>query len=131
MAQVSRDFWAILEIVALVICFSISNNVGAVLSVKEGSPDQFPNITYEEAFEEYFAQPTWENCGKDEDGNEVVKFTGICTYLESDAIAEVKFKIYEEQGHFVVSSIKINGEDMDLLGNALIMDVFEEYQNNR
>ena len=104
--------------------------MGAVLSVKEGSPNQYPNITYEQAFEDYFANPTWEAYGQDEDGNEVVKFTGTCTYLGSDAVAEVKFKIYEEQGRFVISSVKLNGEDMDLSGNVMIMDVFEEYQDS-
>ena len=123
-------FFAIFEIIALIICFSISNDVGAVLSVKEGSPNQYPNITYEQAFEDYFANPTWEAYGQDEDGNEVVKFTGTCTYLGSDAVAEVKFKIYEEQGRFVISSVKLNGEDMDLSGNVMIMDVFEEYQDS-
>lgn len=123
-------FFAIFEIIALIICFSISNDAGAVLSVKEGRPNQYPNITYERAFEDYFANPAWEACGKDEDGNEVVKFTGTCTYLGNDAVAEVKFRIYEEQGSFVVSSVKLNGEDMGLLGNAMIMDVFEEFQNS-
>lgn len=130
MPKVPVAFWAVFEIAALIICFSISSNAGAVLSVKNGSPNQYSDITYEEAFEGYFSNPTWESCGKDEDGNEVVKFTGGCSYLGNDAIAEVKFKIYKEQESFVVSSVKINGEDMALLGNALIINVFEEYENS-
>ena len=123
-------FFAIFEIVALIICFNISNDVSAVLSVKGGSPNQYPNITYEQAFDGYFTNSTWEACKKNEEGNEIVKFTGTCTYLGVDAVAEIKFEIYEEQDCFVVSSVKINGEDVGLLGNVLIMDVFEEYQNN-
>lgn len=127
--KVPTIFFAAFEIIALVICFNIGNNVGSVLAVKEGSPNQYPNITYEQAFEDYFANPKWESCGKDEDGNEVVMFTGICEYLGSDAIAEIKFTVYQEQESFVVSSVKLNGEDMDFLGNVLIMNVFEEYQS--
>ena len=51
-------FFAIFEIIALIICFNISNDAGAVLSVKEGCPNQYPNITYEQAFEDYFVNPT-------------------------------------------------------------------------
>ena len=66
---------------------------------------------------------------EDEDGNEVVMFTGTCEYMGTDAIAEIKFTVYKEQESFVVSSVKLNGEDMDMWGNVLVMDVFEEYQN--
>lgn len=127
MPKVPTIFWAVFEIVALVVCFSISSNASVVVSVKEGSPNQYPNITYEQAFEDYFSDPTWESCGKDEDGNEVVMFTGTCEYMESDAIAEIKFTVYKEQESFVVSSVKLNGEDMGMLGNVLVMDAFEEY----
>ena len=129
MPRVPTVFFAVFEIIALIFCFSASNDVGAVVSVKEGCPAQYPNITYEQAFENYFANTTWDACGQDEYGNEVVKFTGVCTYLGSDAVAEVTFTIYEEQSSFVVSSVKLNGEDMDYWGTVLIMDVFEEYQN--
>ena len=49
--------------------------------------------------------------------------------MGTDAIAEIKFTVYKEQESFVVSSVKLNGEDMDMWGNVLVMDVFEEYQN--
>lgn len=121
-------FFAVFEILALIICFNISNNAVAVLSVKEGSPNLYPNITYERAFEDYFSNPEWEACGKDETGNEVVKFTGVCTYLGVDAIAEIEFKVYEEQGSFIVSSVTLNGEDMGEIGNLLVLAAFEEYE---
>lgn len=122
--------FAALEIIALIICFNVANNVGAVESVKGGTPNSYPNITYEKAFDDYFSEPVWKSVGKDEDGNEVVKFTGNCYYLDETAVAEIKFTVYEEQGSFVVSSVKINGMDMGLLGNGLVMDVFEEYQQS-
>ena len=127
--KVPTVFFAAFEIIALIVCFNIGNNVGSVLAVKEGCPSQYPNITYEQAFDDYFANPKWESCGKDEDGNEVVMFTGTCEYMGTDAIAEIKFTVYKEQESFVVSSVKLNGEDMDMWGNVLVMDVFEEYQN--
>lgn len=124
-------FFAVLEIAALLICFQISDRAGAVLAVKEGAPDQYPTITYEMAFGDYFEHPTWEVHGKDEDGNEVVRFTGTCSYLGNDVIAEIRFKVYKDQERFVVSAVKINDEDMGALGNVIVMDVFEEYQDYR
>ena len=122
--------FAVLEIIALITCFNLANDVGAVESIKSGCPNDDPNITYEKAFNDYFADPIWKSIGKDEDGNEIVKFTGSCNYLDEEAIAEIKFTIYKEQGSFVVSSVKINGNDMQKLGNGIVMDVFEEYQQN-
>lgn len=120
---------AILEIVTLMICFGLAGEATAVASVKGGTPEGYPTITYERAFDYYFSNPVWKSVGADEDGNEVVKFTGTCTYLDKDAVAEVKFTIYKEQERFAVTSVKINGDDMGLLGNALVLDVFEEYES--
>lgn len=130
MPKVPTIMIAVLEIIALIFCFNVANNVEAVASVKGGSPSNYPSITYEKAFDNYFSEPTWKSAGKDEDGNEIVRFTGNCYYLGDDAVAEVKFTIYEEQGSFVVSSVKINGQDMGLLGNGLIVSVFEDYKQS-
>jgi|GEM_PF-1373637 hypothetical protein len=125
--NVPKIVFAVLEIVALIICFNIAGSATTVAMVKGGSPDSYPNITYEEAFEDYFSNATWKDAGTDEDGNKVVKFTGNCYYLDEVAVAEIKFTVYEDQERFVVSSVKINGSDMDWLGNTLVMDAFEEY----
>lgn len=130
MPRVPSIVIAVMEIIALIVCFNIANDVSSVVSVKSGSPNDYPNVTYERAFEDYFSNATWKSMGEDEDGNAVVKFTGNCLYLDSEALAEIKFTVYEDQGQFVVSSVKINGNDLGLLGNALILDVFEEYENS-
>ena len=119
--------FAVLEIIALIICFNIADSATTVAMVKGGSPDGYPNITYEKAFDDYFSNPTWKDAGEDEDGNKVVKFTGNCSYLDQPAVAELKFTVYEDQERFVLSSVKINGSDMDWLGYTLVMDAFEEY----
>lgn len=128
--KIPAIFFAIFEIVAIIICFNIGNHAALLLSVKWSSPSLYPDITYEEAFEDYFANPTWETCGKDAAGNEVVKFSGICTYLGSNAIAEVTFTVYKKQDSFVVSSTTINGVNMDDIGNIMVLNAFEEYQNS-
>ena len=128
--KVPKIVFAVLEIIALIVCFNIAGNAGAVASVKGGSPNAYPDITYGEAFNDYFENPTWKSIGEDEDGNEVVRFTGNCLYLDESATADIKFTVYEDQGTFVVSSVKLNGSDMDWFGDALVMDVFEEYEQS-
>ena len=57
--------------------------------------------------------PAWKNVGDDEDGNDVVKFTGKCYYHDEIANVEVKFTLHKDEDSFDVSSVKINGEDME------------------
>ena len=121
---------AVLEIIVLIVCFNAAGNASAVASVKGGHPSNYQTTTYEEAFEDYFSDPTWKKVGNDEDGNDVVKFTGKCYYLDETANVEVKFTLHKDQDSFNVSSVKINGEDMGALGNVLISDVFDEYEQN-
>ena len=102
----------------------------AVASVKGGHPYDYPTITYEDAFEDYFSDPAWKNVGDDEDGNDVVKFTGKCYYHDEIANVEVKFTLHKDEDSFDVSSVKINGEDMGALRNVLIVDVFDEYEQS-
>ncbi len=119
-----------IEIVLMIILLTIASSFGTIASVKGASPEGYPGITYEEAFEDYFSNPTWKKLGKNEDGNVVVKFTGNCLYMDQTALAEIKFTIYKDQGLFVVSSVEINDQDMGIFGNALVMDVFEEYSES-
>lgn len=121
---------AVLEIIMLIVCFNVAGNASAVASVKGGHLYDYPTITYEEAFEDYFSDPAWKNVGDDEDGNDVVKFTGKCYYLDEIANVEVKFTLHKDEDSFDVSSVKINGEDMGALRNVLIVDVFDEYEQS-
>lgn len=121
---------AVLEIIMLIVCFNVAGNASAVASVKGGHPYDYPTITYEDAFEDYFSDPAWKNVGDDEDGNDVVKFTGKCYYHDEIANVEVKFTLHKDEDSFDVSSVKINGEDMGALRNVLIVDVFDEYEQS-
>ena len=128
--MVPKIVFAVLEIIALIICFSIVGNFTTVASVKLGSPYAYPNITYEMAFNDYFSNPTWKTAGKDEDGNNVVKFTGNCYYMDEMAFVEVRFTVFDEQERFSVSSVRINGVDTGWLGNAIVLEIFEEYKQS-
>lgn len=121
---------AFLEIMALIVCFNIASNVSVVSAVRAGCPSGYPDITYQEAFEDYFSNPTWKSIGKDENGNEEVKFIGNCTYFDQPAKAEIKFTVYEDQEKFVVSSVKIDERDMGDAGGIFVLSIFEKYDQN-
>ncbi len=91
---------AVLEIIMLIVCFNVAGNASAVASVKGGHPYDYPTITYEDAFEDYFSDPAWKNVGDDEDGNDVVKFTGKCYYHDEIANVEVKFTLHKDEDSF-------------------------------
>ena len=117
------------EIIILIICINSANAAGVVNSVKKGSPKNNPNVTYEEAFDNFFANPEWKSAGKDDEGNKLVKFTGNCTYFDEYSSAVVTFTVYDET--FTVSSIKMNGQELGaILTNALIGCVFDEYDQS-
>ena len=117
------------EIIVLIICINSANSAGAVDAIKNGSPNKYPNITYEEAFDNFFQNPEWKSAGKDDEGNKLVKFTGNCTYFDEYSSAVVTFTVYDDT--FTVSSIKMNGQELGvILTNALIDRVFDEYDQS-
>lgn len=58
--------------------------------VREGNPILIPDITYDEAYSYFFADPKWDYFISDK-GEEVVEFKGECTYYEQPAKVCVQF----------------------------------------
>lgn len=117
------------EIIVLIICINSANLAGAVDAIKNGSPNKYPNITYEKAFDNFFQNPEWKSAGKDDEGNKLVKFTGNCIYFDEYSSAVITFTLYDDT--FTVSSIKMNGQELGvILTNALIDRVFDEYDQS-
>ena len=58
------------------IAHSQSANNKYVQMVKNGYPNSYPTVSYEQAFTSFFGSPQWKHF-KAEDGREIVEFTGI------------------------------------------------------
>jgi hypothetical protein len=128
----------------------VSNVVQAddenVLAVKGGTNSNYPGITYEEAFESFFAYPTWKyfkgtQDGPDDDGDgepdytiddiDVVEFTGNCTYSDVEVKALIQFELDNDAGTFKASYLSFNDvPQSSLMLNALLSTVFETYMEN-
>lgn len=109
-----------------------------VLMVKNGIPDAYPDRTYGEAFENFFAYPTWKYYvgteeGPDEDGDgepdyrnenvDVVEFTGECMYQDVEVKALIQFKLDKEAGTFEAVYLSFNDVPQNKLMLAGLLEV--------
>jgi hypothetical protein len=114
--------------------------------VKSGTNNSYPGITYEEAFENFFAYPTWEyfkgtQDGPDDDGDgepdytiddiDVVEFTGNCTYSDVEVKALVQFQLDIDAGTFEATYLSFNDvPQSSSMITELLSTVFETYMED-
>ena len=115
-----------------------------VLAVKEAVNSHYPgDITYGDAFEEFFTDPSWKYFkgsqeGPDDDGDgepdytiddiDVVEFTGGCTYQDVEVTALIQFTLDKEEGTFEAVYLSFNDVPQStLMLGGLLSTVFESY----
>ena len=97
-----------------------------VLSVKGGYPYAYPDQTFGEAFEQFFAAPTW-TYFKAESGEHVVEFTGFMTYHDVEVKARMQFIVDDESDEFEVGALSFNDvPQAELIKAAVLAKVFED-----
>ena len=117
-----------------------------VLFVKGGTNPNYPEVTYEEAFEDFFSLPTWKyfkgtKQGQDDDGDgvsdytednvDVVEFTGTCLYQDVEVKALIQFTLDTDNGTFEATYLSFNEVPQStLILLALLNTVFESYVEN-
>lgn len=95
--------------------------------VKSGHPDNYPNITYGEAFDDFFGLPRWEYF-KGKDGEDVVEFTGDCRFHDQTVKAKMQFLLNVKNGTFEAGYFSMNEvPQVKLMTAVLINKVFSEY----
>ena len=116
-----------------------------VLGVKNGHPQAYPNISYDEAFGEFFGSPTWKYFvgtkeGPDEDGDgkpdyveenvDIVEFTGYCMYMDVEVKALLQFTLNDDET-FDATFLSFNEVPQNYFTlNALLSKAFESYEEN-
>lgn len=94
--------------------------------VKNGHPNEYPNRTYEQAFSNFFAQPQWKYFKSDDQQN-VVEFTGDCTYQDVPVKARIQFVVDEKAGTFETTYLAFNEVPQNrLVLSALLEKTFTE-----
>lgn len=98
-----------------------------VIGVKNGYPEAVPEITYGDAFERFFANPTWKYF-ESTDGKDVVEFTGRCTYMDQEVKARLQFILSDDGKTFEQGAMSFNDVPQSaLITSALIYKAFATY----
>ena len=98
-----------------------------VIGVKNGYPNAIPDITYGKAFESFFGNPTWKYFEADT-GEQVVEFTGYCTYQDAKVKARLQFILSEDGESFETGALSFNDVPQStMIANAMVYKAFEEY----
>ncbi len=95
--------------------------------VKEGYPEAYPNITYGEAFDSFFGEPSWKYFVTEND-EDVVEFAGQCFFMDAEVTATVQFILDIDNGTFEAGYFDMNGVPQNQFMTGIILTkVFESY----
>lgn len=94
-----------------------------VQAVKGGTIGEYTTITVGEAFEAFFAEPKWKYF-KADTNEDVVEFTGYCTYQEVKVLARLQFIVDEET--FEIGALSFNDVPQNELIKASLMSKIYE-----
>ena len=105
---------------------SVTSGNRYVQMVRNGSPMTWPNVTYDEAFSNFFGSPRWTHFVSD-DGLQVVQFTGDMEYGGSPVNALIQFVVDMESGTFDATFLSFNEvPQTQLMLLTLINTVFDD-----
>ena len=152
-----RKGWGYLVLIPIIFLFAVAINAAAGSSgedvssqlqgtenaekiniVRNGCPSLIPNITFAEAYENFFANPDWRYfVADDEEESEIVEFVGDCTYDGEDAEVYIQFLLYDETDDLAFelyyagikkNDIVIDSDDSIII--ELIYKPFSDYAEN-
>lgn len=102
--------------------------------VQDCCPEIYPDVSYGEAFDNYFSSPEWEYF-ETEDGEQVVEFNGQCLFLDENADVKVQFLLtdLENEDHeykIEICYLGINDiSQVELVQLGFFADIFENYDD--
>lgn len=91
-----------------------------VLMVMNGYRSDNSDLTYDKAFSAFFGTPRW-TYFKGDDDQDVVEFTGDCTYKDVSVKARIQFIVNEEGGTFEATYLAFNDVPQDALTLAALI----------
>ena len=126
----------IISVIVCVVAWLFLDTSGGISSeddryidfVKNGSPEAYPDITYGEAFSNFFSNCQWQYFKGDND-TDVVEFSGDCMYRDAEATVTLQFILDVDEGTFEAGYLAFNDvPQVVLVEYALITTVFDAYQ---
>ncbi len=97
-------------------------------AVRKTSPEAYPNVTYEQAFDNFFGNGKWEYF-KTSDGTQIVEFDGKATYGGEPADVCFQFTLDMENEQYQLQYMDIDGVSQDWFSMAAMLDtIFSDYE---
>lgn len=114
----------------LVVLYLIPSGNEYIEMVKGGAPSSYPQITYGEAFDDYFSDSDWQYFKSSSD-RKVVEFHGKCMYGDKEAKLCFQFIIADDNETFSVEYLDIDGESQNMLTMGIALDsIFSSYEES-
>lgn len=118
----------VLSMIAFAIITIMPKSETYIELVKTATPENYPNTTYEEAFENFFAEPEWSHFSSER--GEVVQFNGDFYYLDGRAEACFQYVIDLESSSFSLEYFGIDDVSQNMLTAGIVLEtVFSSYDN--
>lgn len=150
-ARIKKKKWLWLIVVPIIIILALllfgghgadqvmgiaQSNDEHVLGVKYGTPYDYPDITYGEAFEAFFGSPTWTYFKGTREGSDeeydIVEFTGTCLYQTVKVTARIQFTLSQDGQTFEATYLAFNDvPQTNVLLYGLIEKAFSDYQEKQ
>lgn len=115
--------------IIIVVCVFFGNNEDKYIEgVKQGYPEMFPDISYEDAFDQYFSSGEWSYKEQD-DEEHIVEFKGILKDNSGEKTKIViQFEVEEDEKCFEVYRMYMDGMKIPAETSSLyIWSIFDEY----
>ena len=120
---------------------AIISDYGAYLidKVKNGHPDSYPDITFEDAFNKYYGNPEWNRDPKwsylsETTGENIVVFEGECVYQGINRKIELHFRMNDDNTFTLITAETRSGRDIQVFSThesqdlaSFIYDPFRNY----
>ncbi len=95
--------------------------------VKEACPEAYPDISYGDAFDDFFGDCKWEYF-KSEENQDVVEFRGNCMYEDETAEVKAQFLVSYDEGKGELYTMSLNDEiQPELVQAILLTKIFNDY----
>ena len=101
----------------------------SVEEVRNSSPEAYPNLTLEEAYENFFDHPKW-RFGEMEGSYVTVEFSGTCLYKGEEVTANLTIYNYVDSNSCTVMYLDFNGvpQDDEIL-HLLLNTIYGSYES--
>ena len=120
----------ILGLIILFILAFLYLQYSIVQQVRQSVPEDYPELTMEKAFDDFFENPKW-SYERFTGEYHIVHFSGECLYLNEQVDVDIEIRNRTSSDHVQVYSLEFDDvPQSDLMLSLLLTVVYESYDPN-